>query len=148
MSMQLPGPGLEQWEWQLIGACRGMDSGIFFHPPGERGGARTRRANQAKAICQDCPVIGECLEHALRMREPYGVWGGRTEEERAKILGVQSLRYPAPARDPCQKATSSERQRSERGSPSTHAHTSAAPGRSTTDPENLEPRPAPEKGMS
>src|SRR4051794_9389667 len=31
---------------------------------------------QAKALCQDCPVRRECLAGALERREPWGVWGG------------------------------------------------------------------------
>jgi hypothetical protein len=30
------------------------------------------------------------------VREPYGVWGGLSEDERASLLGVESLRYPKP----------------------------------------------------
>ena len=92
---RLPGATLAHWEWQLEAACRGMDSAIFFHPPGERDAARTNRAVRAKAVCQACPVIAACLDHAIRVREPYGVWGGHTEDERASLLGVRSLCYPA-----------------------------------------------------
>ena len=49
-------------------------------------------------MCGTCPVIAQCLAHALAVREPYGVWGGRSEDERAKLLGLQSLRYPARIR--------------------------------------------------
>lgn len=96
---RLPGALLDHWNWQLDAACRGMDSSLFFHPPNERNAARANRAGRAKAICRGCPVIAECLDHALRVREPYGVWGGRTEDERARLLGVQSLCYPAILRD-------------------------------------------------
>ena len=34
----------------------------------------------------------------FRVREPYGVWGGLSEDERAAELGVESLRYPAKAK--------------------------------------------------
>lgn len=95
---RLPGPRLDQWEWQLSAACRGMDSANFFHPPDERNAARENRIEQAKAICRACPAIMECREHALRVREPYGVWGGLSEDERAVELGVVSLRYPARAK--------------------------------------------------
>jgi len=27
----------------------------------------------------------QCAEHALRVREPYGIWGGLSEEEREAI---------------------------------------------------------------
>jgi WhiB family redox-sensing transcriptional regulator len=76
------------WNWQLRGACRGEDINIFFHPEGERGTARKQRDAVAKAICERCPVIEQCLEHALAVREPYGVWGGMTEEERARLLAA------------------------------------------------------------
>ena len=95
---RLPGAQLYRWEWQRGAACRGMDSSLFFHPPNERDTARADRAARAKAIRRCCPVITECLDHALRVREPYGVWGGHTEDERARLLGVQSLRYPAAIR--------------------------------------------------
>jgi WhiB family redox-sensing transcriptional regulator len=43
-------------------------------------------AEEAKAICDICPVRLSCLEHALAMRERDGVWGGMTERERRKII--------------------------------------------------------------
>lgn len=93
----LPGPVLDHYAWQLDGACRGMDSDVFFHSAGE--GARTRRRREriAVEICRGCPVMAACRAHALSVREPYGVWGGLSEIERAELLGLQSLRYPAPA---------------------------------------------------
>lgn len=82
----LPRPVSETWDWQFRGACVGMESAVFFHPSGERGLARAARAEHAKKVCRGCPVLWECREHALAVREPYGVWGGLTEEERAGIL--------------------------------------------------------------
>ena len=79
---RLPGPSMDLWEWQYEGACRDLDTQLFFHPEGERGGTRRRRAEAAKAICATCPVIDKCREYALKAHEPYGVWGGMTEEER------------------------------------------------------------------
>ena len=82
---RLPGPLMELWDWQFDGACRDAEPAIFFHPEGERGAARRRRAEAAKAICGGCRVLAECRAHALSVREPYGVWGGLTEEERAGL---------------------------------------------------------------
>ena len=93
---RLPLPLVVHWAWQADAACRGMDTGTFFHPVNERNAARVDRIATAKAICRRCPVIRECLEYALRVREPYGVWGGRSEDERAVLLAVESLRYPRP----------------------------------------------------
>lgn len=91
-------PVSEEWNWQLDAACRGLDVEIFFHPAGERKRQKQRRIDQAKEICYDCPALEECRRHALRTREPYGIWGGLSEEERAEILGVGNLRYPAQQR--------------------------------------------------
>ncbi len=93
-------PLTANWDWQLAGACRGMDVDAFYHPPRERNRHRERRIAQAKAICAHCPVITQCRQHALESREPYGIWGGLSEEERADILGVHDLRYPAARPDP------------------------------------------------
>ena len=73
------------WEWQYKGLCRTTNPDTFFHPEGERGPSRRTRDERAKAICQQCPVIRECGEHALAVQEPYGIWGGMTEEEREAI---------------------------------------------------------------
>lgn len=72
--------------WQEAGACREMDTELFFHPEGERGSTRRRRAENAKAICATCPVMQQCREYALSIQEPYGIWGGMSEEERREYL--------------------------------------------------------------
>ena len=82
---RLPGPNADFWDWQLQGACRGEDPNAFFHPEGERGNAREARAEAAKAVCRRCPVLLECATHALAAREPYGVWGAMSEEDRDAI---------------------------------------------------------------
>ena len=82
----LPGPKADLWDWQLHGSCRGQDSATFFHPEGERGRARSLREARAKAICRSCPVLMQCRSHALKVGEPYGVWGGLSESERNEIL--------------------------------------------------------------
>lgn len=82
----LPRPVTDAYEWQQQAACRGLDSSVFFHPSGERGASRTRRAERAKEICAGCPVLAQCRKHALASHEPYGVWGGLTEEERDRMI--------------------------------------------------------------
>ena len=84
---RLPGPNADLWDWQLLAACRGVDSSLFFHPEGERGAARSARENSAKEVCMRCPVRAQCAAHALAVREPYGVWGGLTEDEREELMG-------------------------------------------------------------
>ena len=82
---RLPGPNADLWDWQLQGACRSADPATFFHPEGERGAARRGREAAAKAVCARCPVVEACRRHALAVREPYGVWGGMSEEEREAV---------------------------------------------------------------
>jgi WhiB family redox-sensing transcriptional regulator len=81
--------------WQAKAACRGPHSGMFFPPSHfERKDEKDEREARAKAICATCPVIKECREQSLKVREPYGVWGGLSEDERAAILAK-----PASARE-------------------------------------------------
>jgi WhiB family redox-sensing transcriptional regulator len=84
---RLPQPIADHWEWQYQGACRTMPSEMFFHPDGERGPRRRNRENAAKAVCASCPVIQQCRAHALAVQEPYGIWGGLSEDDRLAIIG-------------------------------------------------------------
>ena len=92
-SSRLPGPISTLWEWQYRGSCLGMDSSVFL--PSRRRERRfpSTRNERAKAICQDCPVLEECRDHALSTREPYGVWGGMSEEERRAYYEQQARRF-------------------------------------------------------
>ncbi|OZC42613.1 hypothetical protein CH286_25540 [Rhodococcus sp. WWJCD1] len=81
----LPPARTEEWEWQLLGRCRGTSSATFFAPNGLRGRSRTEREQEAKEICAQCPVVSRCREYALQAGEPYGVWGGLTATERARL---------------------------------------------------------------
>lgn len=90
---RLPGPRADLWNWQLEGKCRESGPETFFHPEGERGSARRRRDEEARELCAQCPVLRQCREHALAVREPYGVWGGMTEDEReAHLQGAAAVR--------------------------------------------------------
>ncbi len=83
---RLPMPIQETWDWQYEGACRETNPETFFSPDAERGPRRRRREAAAKALCAVCPVREACLEHALSVREPYGVWGGLNINEREMII--------------------------------------------------------------
>lgn len=83
---RLPDPIQESYEWQYAGACRGVDTETFFPPESERGPRRRQREARAKALCAVCPVVQQCLDHALSAREPFGVWGGLNQTEREHLL--------------------------------------------------------------
>lgn len=40
---------------------------------------------EAKALCHGCPIAARCLTVALVTREPWGIWGGATPNERERI---------------------------------------------------------------
>jgi WhiB family redox-sensing transcriptional regulator len=86
---RLPGTNTDAWDWQLHGACRGMNSEFFFHADAERGRARDWREARAKEICRGCPVMTQCREHALKVQESYGIWGGLGENERREIIAMR-----------------------------------------------------------
>ena len=73
--------------WQVKAACRGPQSSVFFPPSHfERKDEKESREARAKAICGSCPVRRPCLDYALRIREPHGIWGGLSEVERKQVL--------------------------------------------------------------
>lgn len=73
--------------WQLDAACRGPQSVVFFPPTQfERKDDKLQREARAKEICADCRVQSDCLEYALSIREPHGIWGGLNEVERKVLL--------------------------------------------------------------
>ena len=66
-------------EWMAKGRCREVPPSVFF--PSDGLGVQA-----AQRICADCPVSEDCLEYALENRIDHGVWGGRSERERRRIL--------------------------------------------------------------
>jgi WhiB family redox-sensing transcriptional regulator len=80
-------------EWQLRALCRGNHAHLFFPPSTfERKEDRERREDRAKAICAVCQVRSECADYAIRIREPFGIWGGLTEVERRELIAVGAFR--------------------------------------------------------
>lgn len=64
--------------------CREFDPDTWF-PTGDSGPA-LMQAEEAKAVCRQCPIRDACLDYALRMGIDFGVWGGFTETERRAII--------------------------------------------------------------
>ena len=73
--------------WQVKAACRGPQATVFFPPSTfERKDEKLERERRAKAICATCAVRQPCLDYAMRIREPHGIWGGLSESERKRIF--------------------------------------------------------------
>ena len=68
-------------DWRGRAECRDDPTpDRWFVPPGDRYGIAA-----AKAVCARCPVAAECLAEAMTDPHTVGVWGGTTENQRAKI---------------------------------------------------------------
>ncbi len=77
--------------WQMRASCRGPQSAVFFPPSTfERKDEKLEREGRAKDICRTCPAKDPCLEYALRIREPHGIWGGLNEAERKQLLASRA----------------------------------------------------------
>lgn len=63
----------EPMVWTERGACREMPKDIFYDDS---------RVSEAREVCATCPVRQECLDWAVAHDEAYGVWGGKTVDER------------------------------------------------------------------
>lgn len=69
---------VERLPWQEYSLCAYVDADVFFP---EKGGS----SREAKRICAQCSVKGECLEYALDNDERFGIWGGLSERERRRL---------------------------------------------------------------
>jgi WhiB family redox-sensing transcriptional regulator len=72
--------------WYEQAACLGRPTDDFYPADNERGPRRRRREAMAKQVCARCAVIVQCLRWALETREPHGVWGGLSADEREAML--------------------------------------------------------------
>lgn len=71
-------------DFDLRGPCR-HDPELFFPAGREDSYLFRARAEQAKAICDSCPVAAECLTWALETGQDAGIWGGTTPSERRAL---------------------------------------------------------------
>lgn len=79
-------------EWLEFASCRGTDTEDFF-PVGDTwaGTGNKRRAERAKAICRDCPVVMECLADAVERGDTVAVLGGTLPTERAELIRLSRI---------------------------------------------------------
>lgn len=65
--------------WMDDALCAQVDPDAFFP---EKGGSN----RAAKALCASCEVRAQCLAFALAHDERYGIWGGKSERERRRMV--------------------------------------------------------------
>jgi WhiB family redox-sensing transcriptional regulator len=72
--------------WRAAAACQGESAVLFFAPTTlEPRETKASREAAARALCHACAVREPCLEYALLVQEPHGIWGGLTELERRRL---------------------------------------------------------------
>jgi WhiB family redox-sensing transcriptional regulator len=74
--------------WMSEGKCRELSPTVFF--PSDGIGVQA-----AQRICAECSVADVCLQYALDERVDHGVWGGKSERERRRILRRRRLGHTA-----------------------------------------------------
>jgi hypothetical protein len=67
--------------WIDEAACRYGNVSSLFHDATWD----ARYVDAAKAVCAGCPARVECLDYALRVHEPLGIWGGLDPVERRQL---------------------------------------------------------------
>lgn len=68
--------------WRAKAACRDLDPALWY--PQRSDGNPMGRAGKDR--CRSCPVVTDCLEHALAKREKQGIWGGASTRRRRVLL--------------------------------------------------------------
>ncbi|OXM43458.1 WhiB family transcriptional regulator [Amycolatopsis alba] len=48
------------------------------------------------AICRNCTVRAPCGDTAISLRDPWGIWGGQSPDERDRLAGDEHLRILPP----------------------------------------------------
>ena len=77
----------EETTWRVAALCRDEEAMHFFAPNHmERKEEKGLREGQARAICAQCKVREICLEYALSVGEPHGIWGGLNELQRQRLV--------------------------------------------------------------
>jgi len=88
-----------EFDWMNEGSCRSYVPATGSPWPWDTDHLRgkhaaeimARREGVAKGICASCPVRDRCLTEGLMLDVatdmPDGIWGGKTPEERAPLVG-------------------------------------------------------------
>lgn len=86
--------------WRDRAACLGADPELFF--PYGYSSQYQRQIDAAKAVCADCPVRAECLDHAINGKPSFdtdGIRAGLDPDQRTRLRRLRS-RTAAKQGDP------------------------------------------------
>lgn len=71
--------------WMVDAACTTADPEAWYPAKG----SSTREAKQVcngRKGARPCPVRDQCLAYALKYDQRFGIWGGRSDRERRKMM--------------------------------------------------------------
>lgn len=83
----------DQFRWQVVAACKGVPSYLFFPEEMEREGFQENPlffGKKAEDYCAQCPVQRICREFSV-LHDAEGIWGNTTDRQRRR-------RYPREER--------------------------------------------------
>jgi len=80
------------WHYEDDLPCHDLDPEVFFS-------RRPDDVAAAKAACARCPFRQQCLGRAIRLEEPWGIWGGE-----AFVQGAVVAELRPPGRPPKRRA--------------------------------------------
>lgn len=66
--------------WRDNAACRGDDTELYVPKPKEERGNKAVRYD--RSVCENCPVLKDCLDYTLANNPPVGLWAGTLPKER------------------------------------------------------------------
>ncbi len=66
----VPSPAGEIWSAKALCRTTAVPTEMYFSDD-------LADITAAKKVCAACPVMAECLEQAIALAEPAGVWGGQ-----------------------------------------------------------------------
>jgi WhiB family transcriptional regulator, redox-sensing transcriptional regulator len=70
--------------------CRTNDPELWF-------AEQSKQVEEAKALCQTCPLVAGCLAGAIERQEPWGVWGGEVFVDGAVVARKRGRGRPSKA---------------------------------------------------
>lgn len=72
-----------QQPWRDFAACKGQTDKFFLSRT-----SPTHKLQEARAICDGCPVVGPCRDEADRHDDAYGIRAGEGVKERRKRINA------------------------------------------------------------
>jgi WhiB family redox-sensing transcriptional regulator len=93
-------------DWSGDARCKTEDPEMFF--PVGQGPEALRQAEQAKAVCRQCPVMQQCLSWAMKTGQDAGVWGGLAEDERRLLKRRLARKVSTPQLQAAARALAAE----------------------------------------